>query len=126
MSTWAVGVYDLGLTTARFLDLTYAQLLALADRRQAEFEREEMHFAVLALRIVQALGAKRHSGENLTLEDFMPRSAQPTRRPESESESDSDSDSESEPYMTDVEGAIHMLKTKFAGLGKWSTEPYGE
>jgi hypothetical protein len=118
MSTWAVAVYDLGLTTARFFDLTYAELLALADRWQAEIDREESHFAILALRIVHALGGKRQNGEALTLDDFMPQAAtiQPAR-PISD---------QPEPYMKDVEGAIQMLKTRFAGIGKWSTEPYGE
>lgn len=74
---WTVGIVDLGLSEARFWDLTPREFRALADRR-LELERaEDLRFGELATLVASLGGAKKSNGLPFGPADFFPSLAVP-------------------------------------------------
>ncbi|MBX9580476.1 MAG: hypothetical protein K2X87_09225 [Gemmataceae bacterium] len=64
-------MYDFGLTSDQFWDLTLAQFNALSRRFDAEAAAADFHTARLMWAAMTAAGAKKKDGSALHVEDFI-------------------------------------------------------
>lgn len=56
---WAVGRYDLGLSECEFWRLTWAQFIALRERRDEAIKREDERCGILSMVVRRVAGDKK-------------------------------------------------------------------
>jgi hypothetical protein len=69
---WAIGVYDFGLSSEQFWDLTPPQFAALSDRHDDRNQRDEFYSANVASIIANCHRDEKSRPKPYTPKDFMP------------------------------------------------------